>query len=93
VGLCDPLGAQLNAMLAEIPLVTGYSTKWWQKSINILTEKVVGNNVVEKLWIIHLLRQILTQTTNGWASPPFTKPKSCNFWQMSSMEVKNFIWL
>jgi len=42
--------------MAEIPLITGYSLQCWKKSLNIHVEKLVGNNMVEKLQIIHLFK-------------------------------------
>jgi len=46
----------VNAKLADIPLMTGFSYARWKKGLNIMIEKMVGNFNVKKLCIILLFK-------------------------------------
>jgi len=54
----------VHTTLSAIPLKTRYSYHRWKKGINIMLEKSPGNFQVDKLRIILLLKQILTNSIN-----------------------------
>jgi len=47
---------KFKVLMAKIPLCTGHSPKHWHKSINIILEKLPGNNDMTKPCIIHLFK-------------------------------------
>jgi len=53
-GTINPIILVLNAMIANPPLLTGYSPKQWQYGLNIILEKTTGDFNVKKLCIILL---------------------------------------
>jgi len=53
-GINDPCIAQLNAILASIPVITGYSQNWWRKGLNVMLKKSSGNIKGKWLQIILL---------------------------------------
>jgi len=69
-GSQDAMIAWLNAQLVGIPLLAGYSPTRWQKGLNIMLEKVLGNFDVEQLWII-LLFEVDCNFNNKWLGQAF----------------------
>jgi len=64
-GTFNPDILVLNAMMADIPMNTGYSPARWRKGLNIMLEKSLGNFNVEKLQII-LLFEADFNANNKW---------------------------
>jgi len=56
VGNFNPRIAIINIKLANIPLDTGYSPTWWQKVLNVMLQKQLGNLQVKNLHIIVLFK-------------------------------------
>jgi len=46
--------AKINWLMATIPMITGCSLDRWKETLNVMLEKMAGNCLVEKLWIIKL---------------------------------------
>ncbi len=55
----------INSTMADIPLRTGFSYDRWQKGLNIMIEKTIGDFNVEKLRII-LLFEADFNANNKW---------------------------
>jgi len=55
----------INAMMANLPLTTGYSPKPWQQGLNVMLEKTPGDFNMEKLCII-LLFEVDFNANNKW---------------------------
>ncbi len=53
-GIYSKLINAVHMALSAIPLRTGFSYNQWQKGINVMLEKSLGNFQVNKLWIILL---------------------------------------
>jgi len=49
----DTIG-KLNAILANVRLLSGMAPEWWKQTLNMMLKKLAGNNNVEKLLIIML---------------------------------------
>jgi len=64
-GTFNPEIMVINAALADIPLRTGFSYQRWQKGLNIMIEKTMGDFNVEKLRII-LLFEADFNANNKW---------------------------
>jgi len=60
--------AQLNWLLARVPLQTSYSPMHWQQGLNVILEKSPGNYDVEWLHIILLFKANCNANNNwlGW---------------------------
>jgi len=69
----------INAMMANLLLLTDYSPKGWQYGLNIMPNKTLGDFNIKKLYIICYLRQILMPTTNGLVVQSCSKPKHFTF--------------
>jgi len=67
VGLEHPSIAELNATLAEIPLISGYAPTWWKHHINILLEKSQAIMRLNDYALSCCSKQTVIQTTNGLA--------------------------
>ena len=50
----DDLINWVNTSMINIPYLSGYSPKRWQRGINVMLEKIKGNCIVEKLRTILL---------------------------------------
>ncbi len=61
----NPEIALLNATMADILLVSGYSPRRWQKGLNVMQQKQARNINVEKLRII-VLSEVDFSTNNKW---------------------------
>jgi len=48
--------AKINRLMATIPMLTGISPTQWQKTLNVMLEKLAGNGWVEKLQVIMLFK-------------------------------------
>jgi len=48
--------AKLNAILANLALLSGWALERWKKTLNVMLEKLAGNDNVEKLCIIMLFK-------------------------------------
>jgi len=53
-GVADDLVGKLNALLANERLANGTAPQRWRKTLNVMLEKLAGNDNVEKLRIIML---------------------------------------
>jgi len=53
-GISSDTMTHINAMLADYPLLTGLMPDRWLCTLNVMLEKIPGNNLVEKLRIIML---------------------------------------
>jgi len=52
--MADATVAKLNAILASLALRSGTAPERWKKTLNVMLEKMAGNDNVEKLHIIML---------------------------------------
>jgi len=64
-GTFNPVILVVNAMLADIPLQTGFLYSQWKKGLNVMIEKMVGDFNVEKLCIL-LLFEADFNANNKW---------------------------
>jgi len=53
-GVADDIIGKLNAILANVQLLSGMAPEEWKQMVNVMLEKLAGNNNVEKLQIIML---------------------------------------
>jgi len=60
----DTIG-KINAILANVRLLSGMAPKWWKQMLNVMLEKLAGNNNVEKLQII-MLFEANFNNNNKW---------------------------
>jgi len=47
---------KLNAMLANVQLLSGMAPEQWKQTLNVMLKKLAGNDNVEKLRIIMLFK-------------------------------------
>jgi len=64
-GTFNPDILVFNAMMADLPMKTGYSPQRWQEGLNVMLEKTPGNFNAEKLRII-LLFEADFNSNNKW---------------------------
>jgi len=53
-GIAENTIGKLNAILANVRLLSGTAPNRWKQTLNVMLEKLAGNDNVEKLWIIML---------------------------------------
>jgi len=64
-GMFNPEIAIVNARMAEIPLVSGYSPRQLLKGLNVMLQKQAGNINMEKLRIIVLFKADFNTNNKG----------------------------
>jgi len=52
--IADDIIGKLNAIMANVQLLSGTAPEWWKQTLNVMIEKLAGNNNIKKLWIIML---------------------------------------
>jgi len=66
-GTYSKVVVQINAILANYPLATGLAPTRWLNTLNIMVEKLPGNNLVYKSSFC--VKEIPTTVTSGWDEP------------------------
>jgi len=64
-GMFNPNIAIMNATMADIPMLTGYTPARWKKGLNVMLQKQVGNINAEKLQIIILFKADFNMNKRG----------------------------
>jgi len=55
-GIAEDTVGKLNAILANVHLLSGMAPERWKQMLNVMLQKLAGNNNVEKLRIIMLFK-------------------------------------
>jgi len=79
------------AMLANLPLCTGYSPARWWKGLNVMLEKAPGNFNMRNSVLSYCLKWISTPITNGSDAPSCWMQNSLIYWHPNNMVAESRI--
>jgi len=65
-GIAKDMVGKLNTILANVRLLSGTAPKRWKQTLNVMLEKLAGNDNVEKLRIIMLFEVDFNNNNNKW---------------------------
>jgi len=63
--MTNEMVAKLNAILTNLALLSGWALERWKKTLNVMLEKLAGNDNMEKLCII-MLFEVDFNNNNKW---------------------------
>jgi len=65
-GIASDLVGKFNALLANEQLATGMAPQRWRKTLNMMLEKLAGNDNIKNFGSSCYSKPISITTTSGW---------------------------